>query len=73
MSNLVDEILALLSKLDANSSLVALIKDIIASVADPSASTILQDLEDVLKLLEALKGKLDTVHPAIRELVKKAL
>lgn len=73
MNELISQLLALIEKVDANSPVVKLIKDIIASVVDPNASTILQDLEDVLKLLEALQSKLNVVHPSIKELVKKAI
>jgi hypothetical protein len=44
--------------------------DVIATVADPSAANILQDIEHAIVLIQELKSRMNGLHPSVVNLIR---
>lgn len=70
MNKVVDGVMTAVSAIDPNAPMLKAAEAVIATVANPSPSTLVADFALALQLVEELKEKLAGTHPSIINIVK---
>lgn len=73
MNQVTDEVLKVAEGVAPEAPIVEAAAAVAATVADPSASNLINDVELAVKLVKQIKAKLANAHPSVWDLIKSLL